>query len=83
MSSHLSTLKNISENLKSVSLHLIPSLKNNSKNLRKLAHPCHISPLKNNSKNSSCMSHHLSLLKNNSKNLTKSPHDISTFSIEK
>jgi hypothetical protein len=43
--------------------------------------PCHISPLKNNSENSSSMSRHLSLLKNNSKNLRKSPHDMLPFSI--
>jgi hypothetical protein len=48
----------------------------------------HISYLKNNSKNSSSMTHHLiprhySLLKTNSKNLRKSLHTTSPFSIEK
>jgi hypothetical protein len=49
---------------------------------------CHILPLKNISKNSMSMTHHLmphhlSPLKNNSKNSRKSPHATSPFSIEK
>jgi hypothetical protein len=47
----------------------------------------HLSPLKNNTENSSSMSHHLmpchlSLLKNNSKNSRKSTHATSPFSIK-
>jgi hypothetical protein len=45
--------------------------------------PLHLSPSKNNSENSSSMSHHISLLKNTSKNLRKSPHATTPFSIEK
>jgi hypothetical protein len=52
------------------------------------AMPCHISLLKNISKNSRSMPHHLVLrylfsLKNNSKNSKKSPHGMSPFSIKK
>jgi hypothetical protein len=45
--------------------------------------PHHLSPLKNNSKNSSSMPHHLSLLKNNPKKSRKSPHATSPFSVQK
>jgi hypothetical protein len=50
--------------------------------------PCHLSSLKNISKNSRSMihhliPHHLSQLKINSKNLRKSPYVTSPFSIEK
>jgi hypothetical protein len=49
--------------------------------------PCHLSPLKNISKNSSSIPHHLmprhlSPLKNNSRNLRKSPHASHLFPLK-
>jgi hypothetical protein len=45
--------------------------------------PCHLSPLKNISKNSSSMPHHTFSLKNKFKYSGKLPHMTSPFSIEK
>jgi DNA-binding GntR family transcriptional regulator len=92
MSYHFSSPKNIFENLRSMSHHLMPyqfsSLKNNSKNQENHIMPHHLSRLENNSKSSSSMAHHLmprhiSLLKNNLRNLRKSPHTTSHFCIKK
>jgi hypothetical protein len=87
MTYHLSPLKNIFENSRSMSCYLIPHHLSPLKIILKFQEnhltSCHLSPLKNNSENSSSMSHHLSLMKNNSKNSRKSPHAASHFSIEK